>query len=79
MILKIIPSKWIFYEDFKDWIWALAEQICVVKTSERSKMNPKKYFYKTAFSAQLQCLASRNPGLLTSAGFISTFWCPGGI
>ena len=26
-ILKIIPQKWIIYEDFKDWIYALAEQM----------------------------------------------------
>ena len=43
--------------NFKDWIWALAEQICTIKTSDRSQINPKKILYKTAFLAQLPCLA----------------------
>ena len=55
-ILKCISSKWTIYEDFKDWIGALAEQIFTVKTSKRSQMNPKICLYNTAFSAQLPCL-----------------------
>ena len=39
-ILKIIPLKWIIYDDFKDCICALAEQILTVKASDRSQMNP---------------------------------------
>ena len=45
-ILKIIPPKWTIYEDFKDWICALAEQMCTVKTSDRSQMNPLKISQK---------------------------------
>jgi len=39
----------------KDWICALGEQLYTVKTSHRSQMNPEKYIYNTAPSAQLQC------------------------
>ena len=45
---KIIPPKWTIYEDFKDLICALAEQICTVKTSDRSQMNPTKFLNNTA-------------------------------
>ena len=38
---QFLYPKWTSYEDFKDCICALAEQICIVKTSDRSQMNPK--------------------------------------
>ena len=41
-ILKTIPPEWTINEDFDDWICALAEQICKVKTSDRSQINPLK-------------------------------------
>ena len=34
----------------KNVVKILAEQICIVKTSGRSQMNPKKVLYKIAFS-----------------------------
>ena len=37
----IIPTKWTIFEDHKDCICALAEQICTVKTSDSSQINPK--------------------------------------
>ena len=43
LIPKIIPPKWTIYEDFKGWICSLDEQICTVKSSDRSQMSPKKY------------------------------------
>ena len=56
-ILKIIPPKWTINECNKVRIWILAEKICTVKTPERSQVNPKKFLYSTAFSAELPCLA----------------------
>ena len=38
---------------FKDCIYALAEQICTEKTSDKSQMNPKNILNNTAISAQL--------------------------
>ena len=51
-IFKIIPSKRTIDEDFTDWICALPEQMCTIKTSDRSQMNPNKFLFKTALSAQ---------------------------
>ena len=42
------------------WNCALIEQLYTLKTSLRYQMNPKKFLYKTALSAQLPCLASRS-------------------
>ena len=48
------PSKWTIYEDFKDWICILAEQICIVKTLIGLKWILKNYStYNTKFSVQL--------------------------
>ena len=44
-------------EDLNYLIFTLAEQICTLKTSDRSQMNPKKLPYKTAFSVQLPYIA----------------------
>ena len=38
---------------FKYWKCALGEQICTVKTSDRSQMNPKNVFNNTVISVQL--------------------------
>ena len=44
----IIPPKLTIYEDFKDWICALADKF---------QMNPKTFLFNVAFSAQLPCIA----------------------
>jgi len=44
-MLKIISLKWTIYEDFKDWICTLAEQMWTLKTNEMSQMNPKKFLH----------------------------------
>ena len=38
----------------------ISEQLYNLKTSHRYQMNPEKFLYKTALSAQLPCLASRS-------------------
>ena len=48
------------YEDFKYWKCALGEQICTVKTSDRSQMNPKILFNNTVISVQLPYIAGHS-------------------
>ena len=48
------------YEDFKYWKCALGEQICTVKTSDRSQMNPKNVFNNTVISVQLPYIADHS-------------------
>ena len=69
-ILKIISSEWTMKEDFKNWICTLAEQICNVKTSDKSKITPKNI---TAFSVQLPCIAGHS--LSGIYKFISIYSC----
>ena len=59
-ILKIIPQKWTVTEDFKDWICALAEQICTIKTSHRSQIILKKFLHNTTFLFQLPYIAGHS-------------------
>ena len=42
-------------KDFKDWICALVEQICTVKTSDRFQMNSKKLY---SLSSTIQSMSS---------------------
>ena len=54
----MIPQKLTIYEDFKDWICAVAEQMCTVKMSDRSQFNSKKFLnYNTAISDQILYIA----------------------
>ena len=41
--MKPIPPKVTIYEDFKDCICDLANQVCTVNTSDGSQMNSKKF------------------------------------
>ena len=47
-------------EGFKNLICTLDEQICSVKTSDLSQINPNKFLYKTAFAVKIPDLAGRS-------------------
>ena len=64
-ILKFSPPKWTINEDFRYWIWALADQICTVKTSDRSEMNPKQFLSNIAISVQRSNCDSLLAGIRT--------------
>ena len=49
-----------FYDDFKDCIWAHAELICTVKMSDRSQMKPYKFLIDTAISVSAPAHYSLN-------------------
>ena len=56
----MIPPKWTIHENFKDCICALDEQICTVKTSDRSQMNPNIFLNNTVISVQLPYIAGHS-------------------
>ena len=59
-IINIISPELTMSEGFKNLICTLDEQICSVKTSDLSQINPNKFLYKTAFAVKIPDLAGRS-------------------